>query len=249
MTPRAFVASLGKYVRRPAGATLDSRAAEAAREAAAVTERARLARDLHDGVLQTLAGTVFELESLRRHLPETSPVRERLLDIQMLIVAQQSELRALVEPLKDTALAPPVEAVALTARCRELGRRVERQWGQRVAVRTPRWRVTVPERTARQICHLLNEALVNAARHAGASRLAVELRVEHSAARIDVTDNGHGFPFRGQYDLKALDLMGFGPVTLRHHLRALGGNLVIDSTPLGSRVEMVLPLVADRDGR
>lgn len=139
MIPRSFVVSLGRFVRRPPAVFLAPRAAEAAREAAAVTERARLARDLHDGVLQTLAGTMFELEVLRRQLPETSPIRERLLDIQMLVVAQQHELRALIEPLKDTALAPPVEPAALTARCRELGRRIERQWGQRVEVRTQRW--------------------------------------------------------------------------------------------------------------
>lgn len=155
---------------------------------------------------------------------------------------------ALIEPLKDTALAPPVEPAALTARCRELGRRIERQWGQRVEVRTQRWRMTVTERTARQICHLLNAALVNAARHAGAASLGVELRVERGGALIEVTDNGRGFPFLGQHDLKSLDALGLGPVTLRHRLRTLGGNLVIDSTPAGSRVEMVLSLARDADG-
>lgn len=186
-------------------------------------EGARLARDLHDGVLQTLTGTVLELEVLRRQLPETSPIRERLLDIQMLVVAQQRELRALIEPLKDTALAPRVDPAMLAARCRELGRRIERQWAQRVEVSTARWEAAVSERTARQIDHLVNEALVTAARHAG-------------------------FPFHGQYDLKALDAMGLGPVTLCHRLRSLGGNLVIDSTPCGSQVDMLLPIVEERDG-
>jgi len=250
MTFRSLVGALGEFIGLAARvrATADARAAEALRHAASLEERARLARDLHDGILQTLAGTVFELEVLRRQLPETSPIRTRLLDVQMLVVAQQRELRALIEPLKDIALAPPVDPATLTARCRELGRRIERQWGHRVEVSTERCARAVPERTAQQIYHLANEALVNAARHSGASMLGVELAVEGGTAQIDVTDNGRGFPFHGQYDLKALDTMGLGPITLRHRLRTLGGNLVIDSSPSGSRVEMVLPIAGDRDG-
>jgi signal transduction histidine kinase len=212
-------------------------------EAAVGEERVRIARDLHDGVLQTLAGAILQLEVLRRELPEESEVRQRLLEIQLPIVSQQRELRALVQPLKAPPWRPPVGVGDLRARLTDLVAGIERQWGRRVELRSERWRVPVPEALARDVYHLVSEALANAARHARATGIVAEVRTDDDGtATISVTDDGRGFPFRGRYDLKALVAMRAGPVTLMHRVTALRGQLTIDSTPSGSRVEIRLPI-------
>lgn len=212
-------------------------------ETVVLEERIRLARDLHDGVLQTLAGTVLQLEVLRRELPEDAEVRQRLLEIQLPLVAQQRELRSLIQPLKAPDRRPPVGRTDLLARLQELTSRIERQWGRHVALVSEAWRATVPEPLAQEIYHLVSEALVNAARHARASSIAVEVHSgDGRTATISVTDDGRGFPFHGRHDLKSLQAMNLGPVTLRHRVAALRGELTIDSTPSGSRVEIRLPI-------
>lgn len=210
--------------------------------AAAAEERGRLARDLHDGVVQTLSGTVFELEVLRRRLPEESEARAGLLEIQLLIVAQLRELRSLIRPLKAAELEPPVKETELRTRLGELAQRIERQWACPVDAALDGWESPVSEAMAYQICHLVNEALVNAARHAGPSRLRLEVTSSGGDAAITVADDGHGFPFQGSYDLKALNQLSLGPLTLRHRVHSLGGDLSIDSTPTGSTLRILLPL-------
>ena len=216
-------------------------------EAAVLEERVRLARDLHDGVLQTLAGTVLQLEVLRRESPEDSEVRRRLLEIQMPLVAQQRELRLLIQPLKTPERRPSVGAADLCARLEDLATRIERQWGRPVELANDGWRATVSATLAQEIYHLVSEALVNAARHARASRITVTVRSGEgqgavAVATISVSDDGRGFPFQGRHDLKSLQGMNLGPVTLMHRVAALRGELTIDSSPSGSRVEIRLPI-------
>ena len=89
---------------------------------------------------------------------------------------------------------------------------------------------------------ILQEALVNAARHAEASTLCANVVRDDGALRISVADNGRGFSFRGTYDLAALQQMQAGPVTLKERVSALGGGLVISSSEAGARLDITLPL-------
>jgi signal transduction histidine kinase len=82
---------------------------------------------------------------------------------------------------------------------------------------------------------LVAEALTNAARHAGATRIRGAVAVEETAVRIDVADDGRGFPMHGRLD------SGHAPWSLRERVTALGGELAIESSPRGARVEIRLP--------
>ena len=84
--------------------------------------------------------------------------------------------------------------------------------------------------------------MVNAARHSRASAVEVDFAVEENQVRILVSDNGRGFPFRGQYDHHALTKMNLGPVTLKERISSLGGTLGIESSEYGARLEIILPL-------
>ncbi|HEV8454265.1 MAG TPA: hypothetical protein VGQ24_05215 [Gemmatimonadales bacterium] len=92
------------------------------------------------------------------------------------------------------------------------------------------------------IFRLVQEPLVNVARHAQATKARTVLGGGYREVRLVVADNGHGFPFRGCYDHSALKALHLGPASLRERLSALGGTLDIDSTTSGARLEIRLPL-------
>jgi signal transduction histidine kinase len=100
---------------------------------AAVEERVRMARDLHDGLLQSLTGAALQLETANRLMEADPPTaRQRLLEIQRLIAAEQKELRSYVEEMTSSPLSRTSTDSDLATRLKELAERVERHWSIRV---------------------------------------------------------------------------------------------------------------------
>ena len=94
---------------------------------------------------------------------------------------------------------------------------------------------------ARQLMMVVAEGLTNAAKHAGAKRIGCSVRIDEQSVRVDISDDGHGFPFRGRYELRQLMAEQRGPWSLKERIVALGGDLSIDSSTRGSRLEVRLP--------
>jgi len=214
------------------------------RDAAALEERVRLARDLHDGIIQSLTVAALRLETFPRLMEEDpEAAREEVRRLQELLGSEQRELRSLVHELKPTG-AGPVRTAGLAARLDELCERIESNWGLRMEVKGNFREAVLPEAVARQVHRLVHEAVVNAARHAGAEAVHVAVEVERRQVRIEVADDGHGFPFQGEYDLHSLLASGLGPASLRDRIASLGGSLHLSSSQHGSHLEMVVPLTA-----
>jgi signal transduction histidine kinase len=95
-----------------------------------------------------------------------------------------------------------------------------------------------------EVYAIVNEAVANAAKHAGAKRIVVGIDVEDGQVHIDVADDGRGFPFHGRYDLPTLVASNRGPVTLKERISALRGSMVIDSSDAGARIEIRVPLAS-----
>lgn len=87
--------------------------------------------------------------------------------------------------------------------------------------------------------------MINAARHARATAVRVEIGSLDSQLSVAVSDNGRGFNFRGHYNLAALNALNVGPVMLKERVASLGGAMAIDSTDCGARVEIYLPLAGN----
>jgi signal transduction histidine kinase len=241
---------LGEVVARHVAAHMDQFYLSRQRHRAAIAqERFRLARDLHDGLLQSLSCANFRLESIH-HLPrgESLKVYEHVREIQHLLTAVQGDLRMFIEDLRPSSLRRPEEACNLADRVDELCVRIEHHWGLRVELRQDQGLDELPQDLEHEIYYVIHEALINAARHAEASTVQVELSRQHDRLRIVVADNGRGFPFRGHYDLAALIVAQQGPRTLKERIASLGGGLVVDSTASGARLEMALPLAPAGDG-
>jgi signal transduction histidine kinase len=207
----------------------------------AMEERVRLARDLHDGVLQSMTVFGLQLAAARRRLPEDpEAVGRSLEELQQLIASEQRDLRFFIDevrPLRgEVALGRP-----LPERLRDLGSRIEREWGLKVDLEAEVVS-RVSDDLAREIYHLVREGLVNAARHAGASRARVELADSGDGeVAIRVADDGQGFSFKGSFDDRELVAAGGGPRSLLERIESLGGRLTLDSEVTGSCLTITLP--------
>lgn len=213
------------------------------RETAVTTERLRLARDLHDGVLQTLTGAALQLQTARRLLgSDAAAAEDRLSQVQRIIAAGQNDLRFFIHQLGPRRGADAGGAVDLGGRIAELADRVRRQWGVPVSVATEPDNLHVSDRYVNDVFLLIHEALVNAARHARASsiQLAV-LRGAHDLS-IGVVDDGQGFGFEGRFTLDELMRRQQGPRTLRERVAALGGTMELQTGAAGSRLRIVVPM-------
>lgn len=214
------------------------------RDAAATEQRIRLARDLHDGVLQAFTGVALRLAAVRRLLDDDpGAARTALEEAQGLIASEHRDLRFFIQELNPSSAAPAGTPEAVTARITELARRMEREWDLRVDLEAGGLPASIPEPLTREIYHLVREALVNAVRHGGANRVRVTLAGdEDDQVAISVVDNGRGFPFEGRFAADALAVKDLGPRNLRERVNACDGSLVVESGPAGARLDIVLPI-------
>jgi signal transduction histidine kinase len=213
--------------------------------AAIEDDRVRLARDLHDGVLQSLAGSLMNLEALSRLIDEDpQAARKRLQDIGDLIADEQRELRVWISKLKPAAKASMASSVELAEALETLCQRAETQSGLRVHMTTSRG--MIERGLGDEVYNLVKEALSNVRRHAHAQSVDVALQITRDRVHITVADDGAGFPFHGRYDLPTLVQRRLGPRSLKERVASLRGELVLTSSKSGSRLEMSLPLQSQR---
>jgi signal transduction histidine kinase len=216
---------------------------EQLRESAAGDERVRLARELHDGVLQSLTAASLQAQRARQSVRSSPAEADRRLQmVEETILAEQQALRLAIEDLKPGAMreTAPVDVIP---RLREVATRVARQWDIRVHLNLSRNVEPIQQRTAHELTRMLQEALVNAVRHGAASEVTVTCIQAGGALALAVSYQGRGFPgFEGRHDLASLNRMKVGPRTLKERVAAAGGSLIIESGQGGARVEVRLPL-------
>lgn len=207
-------------------------------ESAVSEERLRLARDLHDGLLQSLTGVALHLKSAQKLIrSEPDAAMRSVRDLQDVILADQRGLRHLIHQLRP--FPRRVDVVRrLTGRLEDLGSRFQNQFGIDVRLRAESLSTMVSESLRHEIFSIINEALANAAKHASAQSVDVAVSNDGEQVRIVVSDDGKGFSFRGRYDLAQLTTLRIGPVTLKERIASLGGSLVIDSTETGSTLDI-----------
>ena len=213
------------------------------RETTLALERTRVARELHDGVLQGLAAAGLRLEAIRSRLAvNRTAVLDEMHELQTMIMHQQRELRSFVRELKTGRSANDLGLGDLLT---ILAFRIEQEWQLAVKLdlklQPEHFEASISPELAREIHHIVREALVNTARHTIASLACVSVRLEGGWVRITVADNGQGFPFRGRFDDAELAERHLGPVMLRQRIAALGGRLAIDTSDDGARLEISLP--------
>ena len=204
-------------------------------------DRIRVARDLHDGVLQSLTGVRFQLQAVADEDHAPSSVSDRVLAIERAIAIEQRELRLFIADLKPETRPEGVVGPVAHA-LEEMRARLSAEWKTPIVLRVAPLDMALPAATDQDVRLMVREAVVNALKHAQPSRVSVDIEADGLAGvRIVVTNDGRGFPFRGRLDHAELVASNAGPSSLRDRVSSLAGTLAIESMPTGSRVEISVP--------
>lgn len=233
-----FLTLVGSLSRRISRNTLDhDRELSSLREEmAASEERARIAREVHDGLGHSLVSVILRLELCRRLLARAPEEAESLLQEEILSLrAAWNESRDLAFHLHPWEKGTTTETLPDTLR-RHLSRFAERT-GVRAELHLAEPLRPLPPNTIFGLLRIVQEALTNAAKHAQASRIDVTLRAvpEDSSLHCTIADDGVGFD-------TAAPAAGIGLESMRRRAEALGGALQIVTAPgNGVRIEVELP--------
>ena len=224
---------LGRELGRAAGAVLDHDALlSATEEGAAARTRLSLARDVHDSVVQFLAGAAFRVEAIMRGTRSDGQMETDLKELKRLLIEEQGEIRAFVSALRrdrELELAEAVEEL------KTLGRRLAQQWSVDCRIDASNDDASIPIRLQLDLQQLLREAVANAVRHGGASRIDVDVGVDQDQLRLQVKDNGSGFlPANGGARVE--------PWSLKERVDRAHGSLSLFSEPGCTNLVITLPL-------
>lgn len=211
------------------------------RQRASAMERARVARELHDGAIQSLISVEMQMDVLRRRASElAAPQREaELKRLQGVVHNQVLELRELMQQMKPVEVGPQHMPDFLA----DLVERFRRDTGIDARFVSELDEVKVPPRVARELARIVQEALANIRRHSGARNAIVHFgHGEEGGWKLVVDDDGRGFDFNGTWDLSQLDQARKGPLVIKERVRAIGADMKIDSVPgRGARLEIRMP--------
>ncbi|MDX1583262.1 MAG: histidine kinase [Thermoanaerobaculia bacterium] len=195
-------------------------------------ERIRIARELHDGPLQSVIGARLGLE-----LSEQDESAGRYGES---LEAIRRQIQSLIRELRPVAVSP--EESRFTTRLHLLAIEVKREWGVDLEIDDIPFTREMAKGYRREVRQLIRESVINAARHSRGKTITVSGRVEDHSLRLTVRDDGKGFPFKGEFDLRDLQEIPSAPETLRERIERVGGELTILSTEQGSTLSMRIPL-------
>ena len=209
------------------------------RERAGALERARFARELHDGAIQSLIAVEMQVDVLRRQSGmQALVVNAELARIQKLLREEVLKLRELMQAMKSFE----VDADRLLGFISDTVERFRRETGIAAEFVSELERVDVAQKVCRELARIVQESLVNVRKHSGAHHVLVRLAQRSGNLQLTVEDDGKGFPFSGRLSHVELESSGKGPAVIRERVRLLAGELAIESTPgHGARLEVRIP--------
>jgi len=204
-------------------------------------ERSRIARDLHDGILQSLLSIEIQLDVLRRRVAATPPEQasNALANLQQTVKNEAAELRQTVTDLRPLR----VQSADLVDLMRGFAERYRNESPIALDLLIDSAELRAPDRVCREIFQIYREALNNIKKHAKASHVVVKLSQDDSRLVLVVDDNGEGFSFAGRFTADELDRLRLGPISIKERSRTVGGVLTVESNPgHGARLTIEVPL-------
>jgi signal transduction histidine kinase len=201
---------------------------------AAEQERKRWARELHDDTLQAFGGLRMLHSTALRGPAGGEELRSALEEGIEVIDDEIDNLSALIAELRPAAL----DEIGLVPALRTLAERKSREGRLAIDVlaRIEEGDPRLPPETESLLYRLVQEALNNIVKHAGASRAEVVLEREHGVVEVTVRDDGRGFD-------RAAASGGFGLVGMRERVELADGELRIETAPgAGTTVSATIPL-------
>ncbi len=209
------------------------------RTRAGAVERARVARELHDGAVQSLIAVEMQVDVLRRQSVNNSGiVTGELGRIQGLLREEVLKLRELMQQMKSIDL----DSRRLLGFIGDTVERFQRETGISARFLTSIEELKMPQPMCREIARIVQEALVNVRKHSKATQVLVRFNASEDGWNLVIEDDGSGFPFAGRLNQLELDSVGKGPVVIGERVRLIEGELTVESNPgRGSRLEVSIP--------
>jgi len=213
------------------------------RYALVFAERARVSREIHDTLLQSLAALGVEIEAVASQLdPSQGSARDDLRRLRRQVGHSLRDARESILELRRDGMKTPDVVSSL----REVAERTERTYGVGVTI------AVIGRRPANcsadvdlQLFRIGQEAITNAIRHGHATEVRIALTYEKDRVRLSVCDNGCGFEPDAQPPAREAGAH-FGLLTMRERAARISGRLEIVSTPgSGTTVETLIPVPAE----
>jgi signal transduction histidine kinase len=202
-----------------------------------IGERARLSREIHDTLLQSLVGVALQFDAMANEVGEADSDRpkERFVKMRRQVEEYIREARQSIWDLRS----PKLQGQDLTAALREAGERAADGNGVGFTLSVKGESRRFPARTEEQVLRIGQEAVVNAVRHGAPQHVAVELDYEDARLTLRVSDDGRGFDAVAQ----AANGNGhYGLTSMRERAEVVGGTLTVQSrVGQGTRIEATVP--------
>jgi two-component sensor histidine kinase len=208
---------------------------------AVLSERGRIAREIHDTLAQGLVGISVQLELVNRLLASSvDSARTQLDHARSLVRGSLTEARSSIWDLRSQA----AETEDFATRLGQMTATATQNAVPKIRVKSRvsgTYRPLAPK-TEAELLRIAQEAVTNAVRHAKPGRIAVELRFGAHDLEMTIQDDGCGFD--GQPHPQSSGPEGhFGLTGMRERTAEIGGTLAIDSTPgKGTRITASVPL-------
>jgi signal transduction histidine kinase len=201
--------------------------------AGAVAERTRIARDLHDTLLQRLAGLAFQIGGLSK-LVTSEAAKRQLRRLRAEADECLREARHAVCNIRDVAS----ESLDLAAELKESGERLSAQAAPRLDFSVEGEYRRIPTELGEQLLRIGTEAIANAAHHSCAEQIRVRLSYGTDSIGLQVSDDGSGFSLDG-----ASSVAGhFGLITMRERAAQIRATINIASELRhGTSVQVTVP--------
>jgi signal transduction histidine kinase len=206
------------------------------RFAITLAERARVSREVHDTLLQSLVGVSLQCQELAE-TGENPGIRNKLIQLRRRIDEHIEEGRELIWNLRS----PTLEKYDLVSALRRMADDIVAGTDVRVEFATSGKVRSCSPRAERELLRIGQEAITNAVRHGKPTVVKVELAFEERALLLHVTDNGCGF--ESSQTMATAD-RHCGLLMMRERAEDIGGRCTIASTPgQGTRVDAMAPLL------
>ncbi len=202
-------------------------------------ERRRIARELHDGLAQTLADALLQTDLVALAAPaDPSRASGDLKDLRGLLERGMRELREFMSELRRQ----PDVGSELPAALEALGRDFQRQTGVATTVEVTGDAARLPSAVRHAVLAIVRQALTNVRTHARATAVHIRARVDEDGCTAAVADNGVGFDVAA-YRAQPPGRRHLGLVSMEERAALVGGRLEVDSAPgRGTTVTVRVPL-------
>ncbi len=217
----------------------NARLYDQAQEAATAAERARLARELHDSVTQSLYSVTLFAEASASLLAagDYATAAGHLTELRDTAQEALREMRLLIFELRPPAL----EREGLSAALQERLEAVEARGGMKSDLHVD-GQEQLPPDVQEELYHIAQEMLNNVIKHAHAQRVQVRLRYTQDCVHLEIEDDGVGF------DPACVGRGGMGLDGMRERAARIGAHLAVESMPgQGTRMTVHAPFGAGRD--